>query len=57
MAASPKHSPQAARRRNAPPKLIVLSNALLAVANPLGMPAAEGEPARFGPWLENACLA
>lgn len=52
-----KFSPRAARQRNAPPKLVVLSNALLAVANPQGAPDAERDPARFGAWLENACLA
>lgn len=52
-----KFSPRAARRRNAPPKLVVLSNALLAVANPLGVPDADSSPDRFGSWLENACLA
>ena len=57
VAALPKYSPQAARRRNAPPKLVVLSNALLAVANPLGSPDERADPARFGALLENACLA
>lgn len=57
VAALPKYSPQTARRRNAPPKLVMLSNALLAVANPLGAPDAQADPVRFGAWLENACLA
>lgn len=57
VAALPKYSTQAARRRNAPPKLVVLSNALLAVANPLGAPDPKSDPQRFGAWLENACLA
>jgi hypothetical protein len=57
VAALPKYSPQIARRRNAPPKLVTLSNALLAVANPLGPPDAKTDSARFGAWLENACLA
>lgn len=52
-----KYSPRAARRRSQPPKLIVLSNALLTVANPLGAPDPARDPARFGAWLENACLA
>ena len=52
-----KYSAKAARRRSAPPKLIVLSNALLTVANPLGAPDPKAEPARYGAWLENACLA
>jgi hypothetical protein len=53
----PKFSQRAVRQRNAPPKLIVLSNALIAVANPLGAPTQKTDPARFGAWLENACLA
>lgn len=57
VAAVRKYSARAARRRSAPPKLITLSNALLAVSDPLGSPDAEAEPARFGAWLENACLA
>jgi len=57
VAALPKYSARAARRRRSPPKLVVLSNALLTVANPLGAPGAASEPARFGGWLENACLA
>lgn len=56
-AALPKHSPRVARQRSAPPKLIVLSNALLAASDPRGSPDAEGEPDRFGAWVENACLA
>lgn len=52
-----KYSVRAARQRSAPPKLIVLSNALLAVADPKGAPKAKSDPARFGAWLENACLA
>lgn len=52
-----KYSIQPVRRRSAPPKLVVLSNALLAVASPLGSPDVESDPARFGHWLENACLA
>lgn len=52
-----KYSPQPARRRSAPPKLIVLSNALLTVASPLGAPDLKSDPSRFGHWLENACLA
>jgi len=52
-----KFSPRPARRRNAPPKLVVLSNALLNVAHPEGVPAPGRDAARFGAWLENACLA
>jgi hypothetical protein len=46
-----------ARRRAAPPKLITLNNALLAVADPQGPPEPAQDPARFGAWVENACLA
>lgn len=52
-----KYSQKPARRRAAPPKLIILSNALLTVANPLGAPDPARDPARFGQWLENACIA
>jgi uncharacterized protein len=46
-----------ARRRAAPPKLITLSNALLAAMEPVGAPTAAKDPARFGAWLENAVIA
>jgi uncharacterized protein len=46
-----------ARRRSAPPKLITLNNALLAVTDPAGIPDPSTDPARFGAWVENACLA
>lgn len=52
-----KYSAQAHRRRMAPPKLVVLNNALLAASHPDGAPEAETEPGRFGAWVENACLA
>jgi predicted AAA+ superfamily ATPase len=52
-----KFSGRAARRRSAPPKLVALSNALLAVADPRGSPDRVLEPARYGAWVENACLA
>ncbi len=50
-----KWSEAAIRRRAAPPKLITLDNALLAVADPREAPQPGSE--RFGAWLENACLA
>jgi len=53
----PKYSTRAARRRAAPPKLVTLNNALLAVMDPKGITAALADPARFGTWVENACLA
>ncbi len=57
VAAAPKYSKQDARRRASPPKLIVLSNAFLAVMDPRGIPADRSDPERFGAWVENACLA
>lgn len=57
VAALTKYSERQMRRRNAPPKLVTLSNALLRVSDPLGTPDPKRDPARFGAWLENACLA
>jgi len=57
VAPAAKHSARPARRRAAPPKLITLSNAFLAVVDPRGIPERDREPARFGAWVENACLA
>ena len=57
IAAVPKYSARPARQRAAPPKLITLSNAFLAVVDPRGIPAQDHDPARFGAWVENACLA
>ena len=57
VAALPKHVSRPARRRAAPPKLVPLSNALCAVVDPRGIPDREGDPERFGAWVENACLA
>ena len=57
IAALPKHSDRTARRRSAPPKLITLSNAILAATASGGSPTLESDPARFGVWVENACLA
>ncbi|MBI4487922.1 MAG: ATP-binding protein [Deltaproteobacteria bacterium] len=45
------------RRRAAPPKLVALNNALLSAMHPQGPPDPNHEPARFGSWVENACLA
>ncbi len=45
------------RRRQAPPKILILSNAILAATDPRGAPSQEAEPARYGRWVENACLA
>ena len=52
-----KHSARLARQRAAPPKLITLNNALLAIVDPLGIPGRTSDPTRFGAWVENACLA
>jgi uncharacterized protein len=57
VAALPKFSARAARRRSAPPKLVTLNNALVAVMDPKGIVDADSDPRRFGAWLENACLA
>jgi len=57
VAAVPKFSTRAIRQRAAPPKLVPLSNALLAAIDPQGPPDAATDPARFGAWVENACLA
>ena len=52
-----KHAARAMRRRAAPPKIIVLNNAILAVMHEGGAPDPVADPARFGAWVENACLA
>lgn len=52
-----KYAIRPGRRRAAPPKLVTLSNALLAVSDPRGIPDPALEPDRFGAWVENACLA
>lgn len=52
-----KFSTRPHRRRAAPPKIVVLSNALLAATHPDGPPDADVDPERFGVWLENACIA
>ena len=52
-----KYSPKPARMRASPPKLVTLSNALCAVSDPRGIPDERQDPARFGAWVENACLA
>ena len=57
MAALERFSIRAHRRRAAPPKLVMLNNALLSAIHPGGPPDASREPERFGFWVENACLA
>ncbi len=53
----PKYVKSAPRRRASPPKLVTLSNALVAVMAPQGVAGSDSDPARFGRWVENACLA
>lgn len=52
-----KYAKQIVRRRAAPPKIVVLNNALLSAMHPDGAPDPKREPSRFGQWVENACLA
>lgn len=52
-----KYTNQPFRRRESPPKIIVLNQAICAAMDPRGMPSRTLEPARFGFWVENACLA
>jgi uncharacterized protein len=52
-----KYSTRPARRRSAPPKLVLLNNALVAAMDPRGTPDATTAPERWGVWVENACLA
>ena len=52
-----KYSKKGARRRTSPPKLVTLNNALVAVMDPGGTIDLDSDPARFGTWVENACLA
>jgi uncharacterized protein len=52
-----KFSQRAHRRRAAPPKLVTLNNGLLSAMHPDGPPDPAREPARFGLWMENVCLA
>jgi hypothetical protein len=57
VAAVPKFALRATRQRAAPPKLVVLSNALLAGVDPRGIPNRQTDAVRYGSWVENACLA
>jgi predicted AAA+ superfamily ATPase len=52
-----RHSSRTARHRAAPPKLVILNNALLAATDPHGIPDRSTDSRRFGAWVENACLA
>jgi predicted AAA+ superfamily ATPase len=57
VAALQKYSTRSIRRRASSPKLITLNNALLAAIAPHGPPDPDNDPALFGSWVENACLA
>jgi predicted AAA+ superfamily ATPase len=52
-----KYSAQVHRRRSAPPKMVVLNNALLSATHSGGALDPVREPECFGLWVENACLA
>ncbi|MFN0204839.1 MAG: AAA family ATPase [Planctomycetota bacterium] len=45
------------RWRAAPPKIIILNNALLAAFDPRGVPSRGTDAALYGQWVENACIA
>jgi hypothetical protein len=53
----PKYAKGVTRSRSSPPKLVTLSNALVAVMAPQGITGTDPDTARFGLWVENACLA
>jgi predicted AAA+ superfamily ATPase len=57
VAALPRFASSEIRRRAAPPKLVPLSNAFLAVASDDQPPTPATDPRTWGRWLENACLA
>jgi len=57
VAALPKLSQHEIRRRAAPPKIVPLSQGILAAMASQGPPSPEKEPARWGRWVENACIA
>ncbi len=52
-----KYSTRMLRQRAAPPKLVILSNALLAAQGGSGAGNTVTDPALFGARVENACLA
>ncbi|MES2273119.1 MAG: ATP-binding protein [Chlamydiota bacterium] len=56
VAAVPKYSAKEIRMRASPPKIVVLSNALLAATDQTMPPNPKKDPERFGAWVENACL-
>lgn len=52
-----RYSPHLRRRRAAPPKLVILNNALITAIHDGGAPDRASNPALYGQWVENACLA
>ncbi|MBU1701044.1 MAG: AAA family ATPase [Candidatus Eisenbacteria bacterium] len=52
-----KYAERETRRRSSPPKLVVLNNALVAIADSDGASEIDKDPRRLGTWIENACLA
>jgi predicted AAA+ superfamily ATPase len=57
VAALPKFAANEVRRRAAPPKLVVLNQALVAATDLAGAVTEKADPTRFGAYVENACLA
>ncbi|MDO9543464.1 MAG: DUF4143 domain-containing protein [Kiritimatiellia bacterium] len=57
VAVVPKYSLKVLRQRAAPPKLVILNNALLSVTGAQSPPQAGRDPERWGRWVENACIA
>ncbi|NUN53767.1 MAG: ATP-binding protein [Planctomycetaceae bacterium] len=57
VAGLPKFPPRVHRRRAAPPKILLLDNALSTALDPAGPPDPEKDRERFGALVENACLA
>ncbi len=51
------HTANVHRKRRSPPKLIVMDNALLVGAGGDAPPTPSVDPARWGRWVENACIA
>lgn len=52
-----KYGARVVRRRAAPPKLVVLNQAIVGALHTGDFPTADADPARWGRWVENACLA
>ncbi|TRZ87540.1 ATP-binding protein [bacterium] len=57
IAAVPKYSLKVVRQRAAPPKLVILNNALLSIMGTQEPPRAGHDFERWGRWVENACIA